>query len=458
MLPVRLRLGGRSFGGVMSWGTPAAMAPFDPESPFAGLPIPPDVTVTRQVLAEPGPDLAAKTWARLADGTPLVTAVPQGAGWLILVHTTANADWSNLPLSGLFVDMLRRILALSQGITEISGDLPLAPFMVLDGFGRLSEPPAIAAPVPASSFQDTMPGPRTPPGYYGTELSRRAFNLGPKIGTLAPLLGRNGGGGIDIQAGTLVEGYERDREIDLKPWLLTAAFFILLADFIIGLILRGLAPRLPASGTMKRTTRKRAAMANIAILLAGLAIGLTISPPGSPQAQPIANAAPESFAIDAAGRFRLAYIVTGDGDADRISADGLRGLGQVLNARTSIEPVDPVGLNINRDELAFFSLIYWRMVPNQAPLDDVALERLNIYLRNGGMIFFDTADQQFASSGGGSPGVENAPRAGRRTRRAALATCPDRPCADQIFLPTVRLSRTMGRRRDLGPAARRPYQ
>ena len=116
LLPVRLRRGGRTIGGALSWEKPAKLAPFAAESPFAGLAIPADVTVSRQVLAEPDLDLADKTWARLADGTPLVTAEKLGQGWTVLVHTTANAEWSNLALSGLFVQMLRRVVAMSQGV------------------------------------------------------------------------------------------------------------------------------------------------------------------------------------------------------------------------------------------------------------------------------------------------------------------------------------------------------
>ena len=116
LLPVRLRRGDRTIGGALSWEKPAKLAPFAPESPFAGLAIPADVTVARQVLAEPDLDLADKTWARLADGTPLVTAEKLGKGWIVLVHTTANTEWSNLALSGLFVQMLRRIVAMSQGV------------------------------------------------------------------------------------------------------------------------------------------------------------------------------------------------------------------------------------------------------------------------------------------------------------------------------------------------------
>ncbi len=113
LVPVRLRRGGRVLGGAMSWDTPKRLAPFDRESPFFGLPVPDEVTVSRQVLAEPDPGLSAKTWARLSDGTPLVTATRHGKGMIILFHVTADTTWSNLPLSGLFVDMLRKIIAMS---------------------------------------------------------------------------------------------------------------------------------------------------------------------------------------------------------------------------------------------------------------------------------------------------------------------------------------------------------
>src|SRR5207253_10972546 len=65
LLPVRLRRGGRILGGALSWEKPARLASFAPESPFTGLAVAADVTVSRQVLAEPDLDLANKTWARL---------------------------------------------------------------------------------------------------------------------------------------------------------------------------------------------------------------------------------------------------------------------------------------------------------------------------------------------------------------------------------------------------------
>ncbi len=188
LLPVRLRLGDRVLGGALSWAKPLHLAPFDPGSPFAGLAIPPDVTVDRQVLAEPTLDLGDHTWARLTDGTPLVTAQRRGSGTIVLVHTTASPDWSNLAMSGLFVDMLHRLVALGAGVGGEGQGGPLAPLALLDGLGRLGEPPASALPIPVQALAGTRVGPVHPPGFYGTAETRRALNLTAGLDRLPPPL------------------------------------------------------------------------------------------------------------------------------------------------------------------------------------------------------------------------------------------------------------------------------
>jgi hypothetical protein len=138
LLPVRLRIGGRSVGGAMSWGEARLLRDFAPDSPFAGLVIPPEVTVTAQVLAQPDPGLSERTIATLADGTPLVTRQFTGDGQVVLVHTTANAEWTSLPLSGLFVQMLERLAISTRARAPDAAELEgtqWQPQRVLDGFG-----------------------------------------------------------------------------------------------------------------------------------------------------------------------------------------------------------------------------------------------------------------------------------------------------------------------------------
>ncbi|MBO6783431.1 MAG: DUF4159 domain-containing protein [Alphaproteobacteria bacterium] len=377
LLPVVLRRGGRVFGGVMSWERPATLAPFDETSPFAGLDVREEVVVRRQVLAQPSPDLAGKTWARLNDGTPLVTGEKIGDGWLVLFHTTANAEWSSLALSGLYVDMLRRLIALSQGLSADTTTRPLAPLANLDGFGRLGEPAAAARPLPAGDLADVRPGPNHPPGFYGDREARQAFNLGPR---LTPVLFDSHGSGVETAI------YGPSEQTDLRVWLLLAAFALLVIDMLISLGLRG---HLPG---------RKIAMAGSLTLLLG-ATATTVGP-DTADAQ-----TSDSFALLATGETHLAYVLTGDTKIDETSRAGLFGLGQILARRTSIEPGSPIGLDVERDELAFFPLIYWPMTPGQRPLSDAARNRINEFLRNGGTIVFDTRDQNLSGIGGVGPGT-----------------------------------------------------
>ena len=121
LVPVKLRRGGRTLGGSLSWDQPQPLTAFSQEGPFGNMPVPKDVNVTRQVLAEPEAGLAERTWATLADGTPLVTAVKRGKGMIVLFHVTADTRWSDLPLSGSFVEMLRRMVGIA-GTTTANDD------------------------------------------------------------------------------------------------------------------------------------------------------------------------------------------------------------------------------------------------------------------------------------------------------------------------------------------------
>ena len=42
---------------------------------------------------------------------------------------------------------------------------------------------------------------------------------------------------------------------------------------------------------------------------------------------------------------------------------GLRGLGETLYFRTSVEPAEPIGVNLETDELAVYPLLYWPVTP-----------------------------------------------------------------------------------------------
>ena len=394
LLPVPLRRGGRSLGGSLSWSTPQPLAPFEEKSPFRGLTVPDDVKVNRQVLADPTMASDAEVWATLADGTPLVTAAKQGQGYIVLFHVTANSDWSNLPLSGLFVEMLRRVVTLgpsqvtlataakSDGLEaapqtasgSATSSTALPPIQTLDGFGQLTAPPLRAAPIAADKIDATVPGPDHPPGYYGPAGAAHAFNIVTTKTELKPLK-------VNDAAGA-VSGYTLKKPRALEPWLYLAALAIFAIDVLAVLML--------STGLR---LRRRVAATSAVILLALTLLPQVPLASEAEQTPPTTGNPADDFALKASLQTHLAYVITGDPDIDRVSEEGLSGLSKVLRARTALEPADPMGVDIDKDELAFFPLLYWPVREDAEPLSDATLAKVDAFMKQGGLIIFDTRDQ-----------------------------------------------------------------
>jgi hypothetical protein len=367
LLPTDLRTGGRSLSGALSWTQPATLAPFPDAGPFAGLETPKEVTVSRQILAEPTLELDRKVWARLADGTPLITADKRGKGTIVLFHTTADPSWSNLALSGLFPQILRRIVGYSAGIGLGAAHGILEPYRVLDAFGRLQNPDGAVAAVPVESFGQLLPEPAHPPGYYGEADSRRALNLTQNLTVIAPLNG--------LPAKLEARHYTTPGEVSLAPSLLAAALLLAAIDTVIALWLGGSLPSLP------RFPRRSAPMGIFVLALLCL--------PGLTQAQ-TRTGGPDAKVAEAAAAVTLGYVATGDAVSDRVSRAGLAGLARQLILRTSINHAAPAEVNLERDELSVYPLLYWAITASAQPLSDQAKGKLNRYLETGGVILIDT--------------------------------------------------------------------
>ncbi|MCH9766063.1 MAG: DUF4159 domain-containing protein, partial [Alphaproteobacteria bacterium] len=415
LLPAPLRIGGRTLGGALSWSTPQQLAAFDAQSLFHGLEPQIDVTVRRQVLADPARMSAdVKVLARLQDGTPLVTAKPMGQGQVILFHITANSDWSNLPISGLFVEMLKRISTLGtlSAAAETSatkseaeprrasnraaggaGSTPsatsgttLAPVETLDGFGNLQPPPPTAEALSTAKLpQDQRPSLAHPPGYYGSPAAPRALNvLNPKSELQA----------LDVSAANPEQrSYENRAALALKPWVLTAALALLFADIIAVLVLQLGGLRMSDLSRGAKTSR-----AGVAGLIAAASVVAIDARPAYAQGVlpdttgESGNRSPDAIGQMATSKVTFGYVLTGDAKTDRISRLGLEGLVQVLTVRTAVEPGKPIGVDIAKDEIAFYPILYWPVLSAAKPLKNATLAKIDAFMKQGGMIIFDTRD------------------------------------------------------------------
>jgi len=339
LAPAPLRRGARALGGVLSWQKPLVIGGTAPDGPLAGLALPPEATVARQILAQ-GEAPGTMRWAWLSDGTPLVTARRVGAGLLVLVHTAPEPGWSALPLTGTLETMLRRLLPLARDpqALDIGATRPFVLESMLGADGTFTEPP-IRAVIPAVDWPRAVAGAATPPGLYrsGDTVRPLDLQLGP---TFRFVPARTAGLRVSTPG---------DAPVDLGGPLILAAVLLFAIDALVALALRG---ALPAA--------------------AALAVAW-MAPSPAEAAQAVVQ---------------LAYVRTGDATIDRTSADGLAGLGDVLRTRTAVAPGPPAGVDPARDGLGRYPVLYWPVTARQRLGPDAAA-RLRDYLDRGGLILFD---------------------------------------------------------------------
>lgn len=403
LLPVTRRATDRSLGGALTWDAPRGLAPFPETSPFAGLPTPKDVRVTRQILAEPAPGLADRTWASLEDGTPLVTAAPLGRGRLVFFHVGADTAWSTLPMGETFVEMLRRIVALgpvggtvatgtpgaaTAAASDTAASALLPPWRLLDGFGRLSPPGASAdaRPIAAKDIAAARPSRLHPPGLWGTEGATVALQPLRAGDELIPF--------PDLP-GWAAKTRTDEKPLAFGPALLVAALVLALLDGLLALAPRALLARL------RRLLPAAAALLAFALPLA-LADAPTARAAGptaiDKSAEPPASTRPADPPAGALAP-RFAWTVTGDPSLDDVSRRGMIGLSQAVGARTSFEPAEPVGVDPASDDLSLYALIYWPISASTKPLPPAVMARVGAFMKSGGTVLFDTRDADEAVPG-----------------------------------------------------------
>ncbi|WP_420549005.1 DUF4159 domain-containing protein [Curvivirga sp.] len=387
LLPISLRHGGRALNGMLQWEKPAHLKNFNNESPLAGLGVPDDVIIKQQVLSQTSADSKKTSWAQLEDGTSLISGKKQGKGWLILFHTTANAEWSNLALSGIFPKVLERLTRLSFLPDHIKANdlnntsLPYHPIRIVNGQGQLTSP---VSDVHSLDLKEAPAVTRhTPPGIYGGQGYNQALNL---VQSLVPLQ-------LYIPKTKALHRLSKEiaKSTDLKPVLLSLALILLLLDAISSLALRGQLPRL--STQFERF-----------ILAAFLTTGMSWFIPHIAHAQEaqIEDMIVQSLITPQSSNFDtstgLAYVLTGNSKVDKTSHEGLAGLAFILNQRTAIEAATPVGIDLKQSELAFYPLIYWPITQDQRNLTQTEINNINNYLSFGGSILFDSRSPEHSNT------------------------------------------------------------
>ncbi|KEC54686.1 DUF4159 domain-containing protein [Bartonella koehlerae] len=375
LLPVPLRPGKRLFGSIMSWVKPQKLAPFTKNSFFFDLPFPEDVTVSRQILAEPSSDLFEKTWLSLADGTPLITAASRGKGTVIFIHIAPDPTWSNLPLSGFFAQMLQKLVTLSayenKNSIQRKTKTVQNPWKTLTADGKLQPPPSYVIPLIIDAQNLPLASSHTPPGFYGFKNNLYALNL---LNPSSHLMKQSS---LPSFLSESPLSYDT-KEKHLTAPLLGLAVLLFALDHFLILWMGGVF-------FLKRQSNM--------FLFLPMAISLIVLFSYSPivHAQDAENH--DETIVQAAGATHLAYIITNNHEIDATSRSGLETLSQFIAERTMLSPGSVTAIDLEKDELAFYPLIYWPIDSHSSLPTPKSLEKINSFMKYGGTILFDTRDQ-----------------------------------------------------------------
>ncbi|CAI3923756.1 unnamed protein product [Commensalibacter communis] len=363
LIPLPLLQGTRELGGAMTWEKPQKIAPFPQESPFNGLTIPRDVTISKQVLVKPTLDNDKYIWAKLEDGTPLVTHRSAGKGQVILFHTNSTPDWSSLPLSSLFEDMLNRLIQISFGVQSTQAGEILNPILTLNGQGSLEAPSPYAKPISFETSQKLTISPEHPPGLYGNTGTSLAINLGNHV----PALKASQPIGKLITLGSVSLSYT------LGSIFIIISICLILLDILASLFLRGYLRKTKASST---------------ILILALCCLSTNGFAQSTDAPSVPKAALQT---------RLGYILTTDPAVNLASKQGLEGLSKFISDRTSLQLASPEAVDPTKDNLSFYPILYWPITADLQP-NPKRVDVLNDYLAHGGFLVLDTQGHDSSST------------------------------------------------------------
>ncbi|WP_375638651.1 DUF4159 domain-containing protein [Bartonella sp. MF74HXZ] len=373
LLPIPLRQGQRFLGSIMSWTKPQKLAPFAKNSFFFDLPFPEDVTVSRQILAEPTPDLFEKTWLSLSDGTPLITAAKRGKGTLILIHVAPDPTWSNLPLSGFFAQMLQKLITLgSNENTNLTHrekrTMVQNPWRTITADGQLQVPPSHVVPLVFDSQNPPHPSYNTPPGLYGVKSDFYALNL---LTHSSHLMKQSS---LPTSLNKSPLSYDTKEKNLIGPLLGLAILLFAFDNFLI----------LWMGDIFSFMKRRNMFLLPFISLIALFSYDPTL------HAQTKEN---HHDSVQAAGATHLAYVITNNHEIDTTSKRGLEALSQFIAERTMLTPGSVTALDLDKDELSFYPLIYWPIDVKSPIPTPKSLEKINNFMKHGGTILFDTRDQ-----------------------------------------------------------------
>ena len=338
---------------------------FKKDSIFNNLKIPKDLIFEKQLIID-GFNSNISILASLEDQSPLISMKNLGAGKVILFHITSNNEWSNLPLSNLFKEMISRLLFIPKlQINKSNKELTVQ--SVINSFGELAEPFKNYTLQNNFGNGDIYPSSRSPAGIYENKSFSVALNLSTNLNTETFL--------SDGEEKIMIKNSYEKNIFKLKKLILALIFIMFFIDMIISILMK--------KNLLTNNKFKNLNLVSLICIIFIISIGQK-----------------KSYADENYNGIYLAYVKSEDRLLNQIAYSGLEKLKEYLIERTSISPKGVKEVDLETDKLFYYPLVYWQISQNIPTLDNETSKKIKNYFKTGGIILFDFIDLSKSFYGG----------------------------------------------------------
>ncbi len=354
----------RFLGGQLSWEDEPIIESFPDNSIFRGLEIPDDIVIRKQLMLDFKGNQKYTVLGSLKDGTPLITSKEYDKGKIILFHFTANNDWSNIPITNLFVEMLYRT-TLFNSIRKNDSLEEVKMKYFIDGFGKIQKPDKIIKIKDGIKLQKSHPSPKNIPGIYENDELSIALNLSGNLKYDQFVK--------ESYKNTTEEVFFKKSISDLSKIFLYLIIIFSIVDIIATLMIK-------INSNILKTFKKKIGYLSMFFLLFCFIKNDNLK------------------ANDYFNETYLAYVKSANENKNKITKRGLNTLSEVLDRRTSISPRGVIEVDIEKDEIFYFPFLYWPIGKTLPDLSARTITKVKDYLFKGGIIFFDAYEIKINNS------------------------------------------------------------
>ena len=298
--------------------------------------------------------------AYLENGAPLISEFEIGKGKLVFFHIPANTNWSTLPLSILFVNILEKLNLYSKGVKENSNNQIFKPFKILDGLGTFEDPSLNTMNLNEKDLRKNtyQLNYQNPPGIYKNKSDLYGLNM--------PNYLKDKKYTFSFPDEYLINEFNKFEVKNLRKNIVFCILFLFLLETFLTLQNRDI--------FKIKFFRSSTKFLSLILIITTV---LTFKVESADQV------------INKVNTTKLAYVKTGNKEVDEISKNGILSISEYITSKTSVILDSPDEVDLEEHDIFFYPILYFPFINSKETVGEKKIRKLQNFINNGGILIFD---------------------------------------------------------------------